>query len=84
MIYDLSTGGAKVEVSGMYVLPRRLVLLHYAEDVACEAILRWRRWDTAGLAFEARHDLTQPVDTWLADVQAVWQSLAAGFKPAAG
>lgn len=83
VIYDLSTGGAKVEVSGMYTLPRRLVLLHYAEDAAFEAILRWRRWDTAGLAFEARHDLTQPVDSWLTDVQTVWQGLAAGFKPKA-
>ncbi|HEY8615902.1 hypothetical protein [Phenylobacterium sp.] len=84
VISDFSQGGAKVEVSSFYVLPRRLVLLHYRDDSAYEAILRWRRWDTAGLAFEARHDLTQPVDSWLSDVQAVWQSLAPSLKPAHG
>jgi hypothetical protein len=84
VIYDLSAGGAKVEVSGMYVLPRRLVLLHYGDDAAYECILRWRRWDTAGLSFETRHPLGEPVDTWLADVQAVWRSLAPGLKPAGG
>ncbi|WP_374471175.1 PilZ domain-containing protein [Phenylobacterium sp.] len=84
MITDLSKGGVKLEVSSVYVLPRRLVLLHYREDAAYEAILRWRRWDTAGVSFEARHDLSQPVDTWLAEVQSVWRSLAASLKPAAG
>ena len=81
-INDVSTGGVKVEVSSFYVLPRRLVLLHYRDDAAYEAILRWRRWDTAGLSFETRHDLTGPVDTWLTDVQEVWRSLAASLKPA--
>lgn len=81
VIQDVSDGGAKLEVDEIYVLPRRLVLLDYRQDVAFEAALKWRRWNTAGVAFEHRHDMREPVDSWLTSVRDVWASLAPSLKP---
>jgi hypothetical protein len=84
VIQDVSDGGAKLEVAEIYVLPRRLVLLDYRQDVALDAVVRWRRWDTAGLSFEHRYDMRHPVDAWLLGVQEVWRLLADGVRPVSG
>lgn len=74
-IRDRSGVGAKVEVGALYQLPARLVLVDTGRGVACDAVVRWRRGDMAGLKFEAQHDLRQPVKAELAGVQIVWSSL---------
>lgn len=51
-ISDRSPSGARIEVSAIYRLPRRLIFAHHGAEPLFEAILKWQRGDAAGLALE--------------------------------
>lgn len=74
-IKDLSATGAKIELSHVYTLPPRFILIHFPGAIAYEVVLKWRRGDLAGMSFEHRHDLTQPVEPRLEAVQQTWAAL---------
>lgn len=80
VIKDLSASGAKIEVSHFHKLPPRFVLLHFEAGVAFEVVLKWRRADLAGMAFEARHVLEGDVPAHLKAAREQWLAL----KPALG
>lgn len=75
---DLSAGGAKIHVSSLYKLPPRFILLQHQVGVAHEVVLKWRRGDLAGVAFEARHDLQTSEDTRMAALREAWLGLKPG------
>lgn len=81
VIRDLSHSGAKLELSHVHSLPPRFILLHFQAGTAFEVILKWRRGDLAGVAFEARHALDTTTEARLAPVQAAWRALHTGFTP---
>jgi hypothetical protein len=80
VIKDLSASGAKIELSHFYKLPPRFVLLHLEAGVAYEVVLKWRRADLAGMAFEHRHSLEAEVPPHLEGAKAQWLAL----KPSLG
>jgi hypothetical protein len=82
-IRDLSASGAKIDLSQLVKLPPRFLLIHLAEGVAFEVVLKWRRGDLAGMAFEKRHNLAEPTEPRLEPARAAWVALMPGFKPAA-
>lgn len=75
LIRDLSRNGAKIELSHFHRLPARFALVDFHGGEAIEVILKWRRGDLAGLAFEKRHDLRDLADTRFADAREVWIAL---------
>lgn len=75
---DFSTGGAKIHVSALYKLPPRFVLLQHQVGVAFEVILKWRRGDLAGVAFEVRHELATTDDARMAAMREAWKALQPG------
>jgi hypothetical protein len=75
VIRDLSASGAKIELSHVYKLPPRFVLLRFDVGVAFEVVLKWRRADLAGMAFEATHQLDGEVPVHLAKVREAWLAL---------
>ncbi len=81
IIRDLSPSGAKIELSQLVKLPPRFLLIHLQEGIAFEVVLKWRRGDLAGMAFEKRHSLTEAVEPRLEPVRAAWTALMPGFKP---
>ena len=76
---DMSTGGAKIFVSSVYKLPPRFMLLQHQAGVAFEVILKWRRGDLAGVAFEHRHDLKAGAEPRLQPLREAWLALQPGF-----
>lgn len=84
VIKDLSASGAKIELSHLYRLPPRFVLLHFQEAVAFEVVLKWRRGDLAGMAFERRHALDTLDEPRLAAVVEAWKALQPGLAPRIG
>lgn len=80
VIKDLSPSGAKIELSHFYRLPPRFVLIQFQEGVAFEVVLKWRRGDLAGMAFERRHPINEITDPRLLPVAEAWRAL----QPAAG
>jgi hypothetical protein len=83
VIRDLSTSGAKIELSQLVKLPPRFILIHLHDGVAFDVVLKWRRGDLAGMAFEKRHLLTEPVEARLEPARIAWQGLMPGFTPKA-
>ncbi|MDZ4375377.1 MAG: PilZ domain-containing protein [Phenylobacterium sp.] len=79
IIKDMSPSGAKVELSHFYRLPPRFMLLHFQENVAFEVVLKWRRGDLAGMAFERRHEMATTDDPRLAPVVEAWRALQPGL-----
>ena len=51
-ISDRSTSGARIEISAIYRLPRRLIFVQHGAAPVFEAVLKWQRGDAAGLALE--------------------------------
>ena len=80
VIKDLSASGAKIELSHFHKVPPRFVLLHFEAGMAFEVVLKWRRADLAGMAFEHRHDLQGDVPSHLAAAKEQWLAL----KPSLG
>jgi hypothetical protein len=79
VIRDLSPNGAKIELSHVYRLPPRFVLLHFQAGVAYEVVLKWRRGDLAGMAHEKRHSLAELTEPRLAPAREAWVALQGGF-----
>lgn len=75
---DLSAGGAKIHISALYKLPPRFVLLQHQAGIAFEVILKWRRGDLAGVAFEVRHDLETTQDPRMEAMREAWRALQPG------
>ncbi|WP_296596762.1 PilZ domain-containing protein [Phenylobacterium sp.] len=75
LIKDLSDSGAKIELSHLHKVPPRFILIHFQAGMAFEVVLKWRRGDLAGMAFEVKHDLEQPVPQRLEAVRAAWLAL---------
>lgn len=80
LIKDISQSGAKIELSHFYRLPPRFVLMHFHDAVAFEVVLKWRRGDLAGMAFERRHPLETLNDPRLAAVTEAWKALQSGLS----
>ena len=80
VIRNLSHSGAKIELPKVHVAPPRFILLHFQACMAYEAILKWRRGDMAGVAFEARHELETCELPNLAVVREQWLALRCGFQ----
>jgi hypothetical protein len=75
VIRDLSRSGAKLELSHFYKLPPRFVLIHFQEARAIEVVLKWRRGDLAGVAFERISMLENLQDPHLEPARAAWLAL---------
>jgi hypothetical protein len=80
VIRDLSASGAKIELSHFHKLPPRFVLLHFEAATAFEVVLKWRRADLAGMAFEGKHGLDGDVPAHLKAAKDQWLAL----KPSLG
>lgn len=80
VIRDLSTTGAKIELSHFYKLPPRFVLLNFQGAVAFEVVLKWRRGDLAGMSFEHRHEMSTLDEPRLEAVRLAWLALQPGFR----
>ncbi len=78
MIKDLSDSGAKIELSHLHKVPPRFILIHFQAGMAFEVVLKWRRGDLAGMAFEHRHLLESSGDPRLAAVKEAWKALRGG------
>ena len=74
-IRDMSTSGAKIELSHVHRLPARFVLVDFQGGSAIEVILKWRRGDLAGLSFEKRHGLRDNTDPRFTSAREVWVAL---------
>jgi hypothetical protein len=74
-IKDFSQSGAKIELSHLHKIPPRFILIHFQAGMAFEVVLKWRRGDLAGMAFEHRHPLDQPVPSRLEPVRTAWLAL---------
>jgi hypothetical protein len=75
VIKDLSENGAKIELSHLHKIPPRFILINFQAGVAFEVVLKWRRGDLAGMAFEHRHPLDQDVPLRLEPVRQAWLAL---------
>ncbi len=74
-IRNLSSGGAKIQVSLATALPREFWLIVIKQGVVYRASIAWRRGETLGLRFQAAHDLATNHDPELANVRHVWRQL---------
>lgn len=77
VIVDLSKGGARLQISSIYPLPSRFVLLQLLGGVVYDVRVRWRRGDMTGVSFDARTELETNSEARLADVQKAWIALRA-------
>jgi len=75
VIRDLSRSGAKIELSHFHRLPARFALVDFQGGHVIEVILKWRRGDLAGLAFETHHALKDLADPRFASAREVWIAL---------
>lgn len=80
IIRDLSASGAKIELSHLHKLPPRFILLHFSRATAYEVVLKWRRGDLAGMAFEHQHAIETVTDPRLAPARQAWLALQTGFS----
>jgi hypothetical protein len=83
-IKDLSQSGAKLAVSHFHNLPPRFVLLSLHAGEAIDVVMKWRRGDLAGVAFEKRHALENLEDPRLAPARETWLALRPGIAPPPG
>jgi PilZ domain len=77
-ITDISKGGAKLQVSAIYPLPPRFLLLQFHEGLVFDVRLRWRRGDLTGVAFEAERQVEGSKDADLVKLEPVWRALLSG------
>ena len=76
-IVDLSKGGARLQISAIYPLPSRFVVLRLADGVVYDVRVRWRRGDMTGVAFDASTQLEDNQEDRLAAVRQAWSALRA-------
>ena len=76
-IVDLSKGGARLQISSIYPLPSRFVLLQLLGGVVYDVRVRWRRGDMTGVSFDAQVNIENSTEERLAIVQKAWTALRA-------
>ena len=76
-IVDLSKGGARLQISSIYPLPPRFVVLQLQGGVAYDVRTRWRRGDMTGVAFDAQTQIETNTEERLIGVQKAWEALRA-------
>jgi len=74
---DLSTGGAKIQISEIYPLPSRFRVLQVKGGLVYDVRLRWRRGDLTGVAFDARYELETATEADIKALEPTWRALLA-------
>jgi len=77
MIVDLSKGGARLQVSSIYPLPSRFVVLQLLGGMVYDVRVRWRRGDMTGVSFDAQTEIESSTEERLVIVQKAWEALRA-------
>ena len=77
MIVDLSKGGARLQISSIYPLPSRFVVLQLLGGVVYDVRVRWRRGDMTGVSFDAQTQIESSKEERLAIVHQAWSALKA-------
>ena len=76
-IVDLSKGGARLQISAIYPLPSRFVVLQLLGGVVYDVRVRWRRGDMTGVSFDAQTQIETSKEERLAIVHQAWSALKA-------
>ena len=76
-IVDLSKGGARLQISSIYPLPSRFVLLQLLGGMVYDVRVRWRRGDMTGISFDAQTEIETNKEERLAIVHKAWSALKA-------
>ena len=76
-IVDLSKGGARLQISAIYPLPSRFVVLQLLGGVVYDVRVRWRRGDMTGVSFDAQTQIETNTEERLVGVQKAWEALRA-------
>ncbi len=74
-IVDLSKGGARLQISSIYPLPPRFVVLQLQGGVVYDVRTRWRRGDMTGVAFDAQTLIAASTEERLAPARQAWDAL---------
>ncbi len=74
-IVDLSKGGARLQISSIYPLPPRFVVLQLQGGVVYDVRTRWRRGDMTGVAFDAQTQIATSTEERLASARQAWDAL---------
>ena len=74
-IVDLSKGGARLQISAIYHLPSRFVVLQLLGGVVYDVRVRWRRGDMTGVAFDAQTQIANTTEERLAPARQAWEAL---------
>lgn len=74
-IVDLSKGGARLQISSIYPLPPRFVVLQLQGGVVYDVRTRWRRGDMTGVAFDAQTQIATNTEERLASARHAWDAL---------
>lgn len=75
VVRDLTTRGARLEISALYELPRRLIIAYRLSQEVRFGVVRWQRGALAGVSFEP----SPPADAlWSRDrIAREWHELIA-------
>lgn len=76
-ILDLSQGGARLQISSIYPLPPRFVLLQLLGGMVYDVRIRWRRGDMTGVAFDDRRSIEAATAAGYTEIQKAWSALKA-------
>lgn len=76
-IADMSKGGARLQISSIYPLPPRFVVLQLQGGVAYDVRVRLRRGDMTGVAFDAQTQVATNTEARLAPARQAWEALKA-------
>ncbi len=74
-IVDLSKGGARLQISSIYPLPPRFIVLQLQGGMAYDVRTRWRRGDMTGVAFDAQTQIANTTEERLAPARQAWEAL---------
>ncbi len=76
-IVDLSKGGARLQISAIYPLPPRFVVLQLNGGMVYDVRTRWRRGDMTGVAFDAQSHIETNTEERLTAARHAWHALKA-------
>ena len=74
-IVDLSKGGARLQISSIYPLPPRFIVLQLQGGIVYDVRTRWRRGDMTGVAFDAQTQIATNSEERLASARQAWDAL---------
>ena len=74
-IVDLSKGGARLQISSIYPLPPRFIVLQLQGGIVYDVRTRWRRGDMTGVAFDAQTQIANNTEARLAPARQAWDAL---------